>query len=318
MILWTIGFALLILAFFATVALLNSTIYSAHGFVSSYLSALNRHDSTTARELPGVKAPSGAATNLLTDESLGTISDIRMTSDTVGLSGLHRVVVNYRLGSRAESSTFSIEQTPSYLGLFSRWEFATSPLATVSVLPANDPRFQVNGTSVRQAGSPPAAHPYVVFTPGLYVFKHTSTYLDASAVDIPVTQPGSITPVKVEAEPNSEFVKEVSKELHQYYEKCATQKVMYPTDCPFGKTFGNRVVSAPTWSIVKDPPISLTPLEGHWLVPNSTGDAHLVVKVQSLYDGSISTFNGDVPFTVAYTVVIGAHEHLTITGLYTG
>ena len=67
---WTIGFALLILAFFGALALLNSTLYSAHGFVSSYLDALARHDATTARELPGVRAPRGAATNLLTDGAL--------------------------------------------------------------------------------------------------------------------------------------------------------------------------------------------------------------------------------------------------------
>jgi hypothetical protein len=315
---WTIGFALLILAFFGTVALLNSTIYSAHGFVSSYLDALNRHDATTARELPGVRAPSGAATNLLTDESLGTIGDIRLVSDTAGLSGVHRVVVSYTLGTRKESTTFGVEQTSSYLGLFSRWEFSTSPLATVSVLPANDPRFSVNGTEIRATGKAATSQSYVVFAPGLYVFSHKSVYLKASPVDIPVSEPGGVTPVKVEAEPNSLFVNEVSKELDKYYIACATQKVMYPTDCPFGKTFANRVVSTPAWSITKDPPVTIIPNDGSWLVPNATGQAHLVVKVQSLFDGSISTFDADVPFAVAYKVTIGAAEHLTITGLYTG
>jgi len=49
---WMIGFALLVGAFFGAVAILNSTVYSAHGFVSSYLDALNRHDATTARGFP--------------------------------------------------------------------------------------------------------------------------------------------------------------------------------------------------------------------------------------------------------------------------
>ena len=315
---WTIGFALLILAFFGTVWLLNSTIYSAHGFVSSYLDALNRHDATTARELPGVRAPSGAATNLLTDDSLGAISDIRLASDTAGLSGIHQVAMSYTLGSRAGSTTFAVRQTPSYLGLFSRWEFSTSPLATVSVLAANDPRFNVNGTAVRATGAAATTHSYEVFAPGLYVFDHKSLYLSASPVDIPVTEPGSVTPVKVEAEPNALFVHEVSKQLDAYYVKCATQKVMFPTDCPFGKTIANRVISTPVWSISKDPPVTIIPNVGTWLVPNATGEAHLVVKVQSLYDGSISTFDADVPFAVAYKVTIGAQDHLTITGLYTG
>ena len=312
---WTIGFALLILAFFGVLALLNSTLYSAHGFVSSYLDALARHDATTARELPGVRAPSGAATNLLTDDSLGSIGDIRLVSDTAGMSGVHRVIYDYTLGGRKGSTTFAIRQTASYLGLFSRWEFATSPLATVSVLPANDPRFRVGSTEVRAAGKPDTAHSYEVFAPGMYVFGSKSMYLSASSVDIPVSEPGSVTPVKVEAEPNKLFVTEVRKELEQYYVKCATQKVLFPTNCPFGKPFSNRVVSTPAWSMSQDPPVTIVPNGGSWLVPNATGQAHLVVKVQSLFNGAITTFDQDVPFSVSYRVTIGAENHLTITGL---
>jgi hypothetical protein len=315
---WTIGFALLILAFFGTVLLLNSTLYSANGFVRSYLDALNRHDATTARELPGVRAPSGEATDLLTDASLGTIRNIHLVSDTDGASGIDLVVMGYTLGTRTESTTFEVRDTPSYLGLFDRWEFASSPLATVSVLPANDPRFDVNGTAVRASGKPATAVPYVVFTPGFYVFSAKSLYLTASRVDVPVTEPGGVTPVKVEAEPNKLFVQEVSKQLDAYYRKCATQKVLFPTDCPFGETIANRAISTPVWSISKDPPVTIIPNLGSWLLPNETGQAHLIVKVQSLYNGSISTFDQDVPFNVAYKVTIGAHDHLTITGLYTG
>ena len=200
---WTIGFALLIIAFFAVIALLNSTVYSAHGFVSSYLDALNRHDATTARSLPGVSAPTGAATNLLTDDSLGTIGNIKLTSDTAGSSGVHRVVFGYTLGKRQESSTFAVRETSSYLGLFSRWEFSTSPLATVSVLAANDPRFRANGTAVRTNVKADSAEPFVVFAPGLYSFSHSSLYLSASPVAIPVTAPGAVTPVRIDAEPNA-------------------------------------------------------------------------------------------------------------------
>jgi hypothetical protein len=314
---WTIGFAVLILAFFGTVALFNSTIYSAHGFVSSYLDALNRHDATTARELPGVRAPTGAATDLLTDGSLGTIDDIRLTRDTAGASGVHSVVFAYKLGTRSEVTTFEVRQTPSYLGLFSRWEFTTSPLATVSVLAANDPRFSVNETSVTTAAKANSTQSYVVFAPGLYTFGHRSLYLTASPVNVPVTEPGAVTPVRVEAEPNAVFVKEVSKELDAFYAKCATQKVLFPTACPFGKTFANRVISTPAWAIHKDPPVTIIPNGGTWLVPSATGQAHLVVKVQSLFDGSVSTFDADVPFAVEYRVTIGANDHLTITGLGT-
>jgi hypothetical protein len=313
---WILGFALLILAFFGTVLLLDSTTYSAHGFVSSYLDALNRHDATTARELPGVRAATGVGTNLLTDGSLSAIDNIRLLRDTSGSDRIHRVEFAYRLGNRPETSTFYVTQTPSFLGLFSRWQFEKSPLATVSVTTPDDPRFRANGTNVRT--TVPDDHPqsYVVFAPGLYVFDLKSTYLTASPVDIPVTEPGGVTPVRVEAEPNAFFVKEVGKELHSYYLGCAKQTVMLPTSCPFGKTFANRVVSTPKWSMVSDPPVTITASHGDWLVPFATGQAHLVVKVQSLFDGSISTFDSNVPFAVSYSIKIGASNHLTITSLY--
>jgi hypothetical protein len=312
---WLIGFVLLIAAFFACVAILNATIYSAHGFVSSYLDALNRHDATTARSLPGVRAPSGVATNLLTDGALGTIADIRLEHDTAGAGGIHSVEYAYQLGGRHESSSYSIVQTSSYLGLFSRWAFEKSPLATVSVAAPHDPRFRVNATNVVSSVKRTQSQPYVVFTPGLYEFDLKTTYLVATPVSVPVTEPASVTPVRVEAEANKVFVREVSTELHKYYLTCATQTVLLPTACPFGKSFGNRVISTPAWSMVSDPPVTVIPdqTSGHWLVPSAVGVAHLVVKVQSLYDGSVSTFDADVSFTVSYTITIGPNNHLTIT-----
>ena len=315
---WMIGFVLLIAAFFGAVAILNATVYSAHGFVSSYLDALSRHDATTARELPGVRAPSGVDTTLLTDGALGSIVGIRLDRDTAGASGVHSVEFSYKLGKRTETSTFSVIQTQSFLGLFSRWSFDKSPLATVSVANPHDPRFRVNGTDVVSTVQSTQSQPFVVFAPGLYVFDHKTTYLVASPVSVPVTEPASVTPVRVEAEADAVFVKEVRKELDAYYIKCAKQTVLLPTSCPFGKTFSNRVVSTPVWKMVTNPPVTITPdhNSSHWLVPFATGQAHLVVKVQSLYDGSITTFDANVPFEVSYTIEVAADDHLTITSLY--
>jgi hypothetical protein len=313
-----VGIALLIAAFFGVVAILDSTVYSAHGFVSSYLDALNRHDATTARQLPGVRAPSGVDTSLLTDGALGTITSIHLMADTAGAGGVHTVTFSYQLGTRHETSSFEVVQTTSFLGLFSRWAFDKSPLATVSVATPHDSRFRVNGTPVVSKVSSAQSQSFVVFAPGLYEFDHRSTYLVATPVAVPVTEPASITPVRVEAEPNAMFLTEVRKELRQYYIKCATQTVLLPTSCPFGKSFSNRVVSVPAWAMVSDPPVTIVPdpTARRWLVPNAIGQAHLVVKVQSLFDGTISTFDGNVAFGVSYTIQIASDDHLTITSQY--
>jgi hypothetical protein len=318
LIIWGVGFALLIAAFAITVATLNGTLYSAHGFVQSYLDALARHDSTTAEQLPGVRPPAGATTELLTDDALGAIDGIHLERDASNSRGVHTVSFGYLLGGKRASSDFRVRQTGTFLGLFSQWTFQTSPLATVSVAVLHDPRFLVNGQSVTSPAKHSAASPYLVFAPGLYRFDHKSTYLMADAVDAPVTDPGSVTPVQIDVEANTAFVTEVRKELQQYLDKCATQHVLLPTSCPFGKTFDNRVDSTPDWAMKRYPAITIIPDHdsGKWLVPNTTAAAHLKVKVQSLFDGSVSTYDKDVSFEVSYSITVGDDNQLTITSLY--
>jgi hypothetical protein len=314
---WAIGFALLLGAFIAVVAILDSTVYSANGFISSYFDALNRHDATTARELPGVAAPNGTATNLLSDDALGTISRIHLVHDAVNSHGVHTVTYSYVLGKTAGTSDFEVKQTGAFLGIFPQWRFSTSPLATVAVSVLHDPRFRVNGTDVVTTAKKGAAASYVVFAPGLYTFDHESAYLVATPVNVPVVDPGSVTPVQVDVQANATFDKDVRTELDQYFTTCTTQKVLMPTSCPFGKSFNNRVVSTPAWKIAKDPAITIIPdgTTGNWLVPTTTGQAHLTVKVQSLFDGTVTTYDHDVPFAISYSIVIGADNHLTITEL---
>jgi hypothetical protein len=316
---WTIAFVLLIVAFVATLLILNSTLYSAHGFIRSYLDALNRHDATSASSFAGVEAPQGVPTTLLTDESLASISGIRLVSDRANASGSHTVTYSYTLGTKRESTAFSVRPTSPFLGLFTRWSFARSPLATVAVTVLHDARFRANGTDVTvPRKSTAGASSYVVFAPGLYTFDHRSTYLAAAPVKIPVSEPGSVTPVQVDVQANALFAKDVRSELDKYLTKCATQQVLLPTACPFGKTFNNRVDSSPHWSIKQFPKITIVPDHdsGKWLVPYTTATAHLTVKVQSLFDGSIRDYDKDVPFKLSYSIVIGADNHLTITSLY--
>ncbi len=52
---------------------------------------------------------------------------------------------------------------------------------------------------------------------------------------------------------------------------------------------------------------------GTWLVPTTPAAAHLVVQVRSLFDGSLSTFDEDVPFDVSYTISFPGDGSLLIT-----
>ena len=117
-------------------------------------------------------------------------------------------------------------------------------------------------------------------------------------------QPGTAVPAALDIQANQAFVDEVQRQVDEFLTECATQTVLLPTGCPFGETIDNRVISDPVWSMVEYPVMTLEPSGevATWKVPTTAGVAHIVVDVQSLFDGSISTTDEDVEFFVAYNV----------------
>jgi len=293
--------------------------------VKGYLSALERRDSASALEVPGVQTSNSAAPDLLTDAAMGQLSDVRVVRDTANADATHTVVVEYSFAapdgaeaSETSTSEFVVARDGTRLGLFPTWRFVTSPLNTISVTVQHDTTFDVNGysvTSTVDAGTPGT---YLVFAPGHYDLDHESTYLTATTVPLAVTAIGEIADATVDVQANEEFVAEVQKHVSAYLEECATQQVLMPTGCPFGKALANRVESAPAWSMATDPAVTIVPgvEPGTWAVPKTPAAAHLVVDVRSLFDGTLSTFDEDVPFEVQYALTFEADDRLLITAVY--
>lgn len=309
---WWLLLALILGAFALAVTVLNSTIYSAGGFVTSYLGALERHDVRAALETPGVRLINSAREELLTPEALGDLADVRVVSVT-DVGDLRSVRVEYTLDGVAAESTFIVEHTGLRLGFFNGWAFNESPMSGIQVLPLHDPRFRVNGVelTVGKGGS----GVWQVLVPGRYVVGHESTYLEADPVPLRITRAGSLTPATVEARANDHFVTEVQREVDAFLlEECATQQVLFPTGCPFGKALSNRVISPPVWTIPSLPRVAIVPGDspGTWVVDEAPGVAHLAVEVQSLFDGTISTLDEDVPFSLTWSVVIRSDDSVAV------
>jgi hypothetical protein len=320
---WSAVFALLFVGFGTSVVALNESLYSAHGFVGRYLEALARHDAAGALELPGVHTSNDAATDLLTDDAMGDLSGVRVVSDTAVSGGEHAVVVEYSLDAPgAAPSTarteFVVARDGTNFGLFPRWRFVQSPINTVSLTVLHDQRFSVNGHDLTTAAEPDSPATYLVFAPGAYVFAHDSEYLTAKPVPVGVDTIGEIVDVAVDVQANEEFVAEVQKHVSAYLEDCTTQTVLMPTGCPFGQKISNQVTTAPAWTMVTDPVITIVPGvdPGTWAVPRLPAMAHLVVGVRSLFDGTTSTFDEDVPFDVQYKLTFEPNRQLLITAVY--
>lgn len=303
-VIWLVLLGVLVGAFAATVLVLNSTLYSAGGFVGSYLSALERHNIDEALRTPGVLGVTDASNELLKPTALGKLDDIRMLSDDDMGDGFHVVSFEYTLAGKTLQSTFQVQHTGAGLGFFSRWAFAESPVSLLQVLPLHDAAFEVNGVKVRSDAGPNVVASYQVLTPGLFELTHHSDFLTAEPVAIAVTQGSSVAPVELDIQANSAFVSKMQEQVDSYLDDCTASTVLFPTDCPFGQELSNRVESTPEWSMARYPAITIEPgsVTGTWVIPDAQGAAHLKVDVRSLFDGTLSTFDEDVQFALRWVI----------------
>ncbi len=321
--------ALLVGALFAAIGSLNREVYSAGGFVRQYLDAVARHDTTGAMSLPGVRPtdrqleaaglPQDLPSSLLRASVLGTISDIRLTSDTESAPDVHTVVYEFRLGGGKSTMEFTVAQTGTFAGVFDRWRFSTSPLAVLQVTVLHAATFTVNGLTLDTRAHAAADAPttfsnqaaYLAFAPTLYSFEHDSSLLTAAPTKVPVSTSGA-TDVTVDALPNDTFIKQAQTELNAFLDACTTQQVLNPSNCPFGIEIDDRVLGLPIWSIAEYPVVTLAPGETMFEMPDTVGQAHIVVDVQSLFDGEMTTRDENVQFAIGLSVTIQSDGALAI------
>lgn len=303
-IVWAGAFAALLIAAAVAIAVVNSTVLSASGFVRVYLDSLARGDVAGALELPGV-APLGVDTSLLRDDMLDTFEDVELRSTEID-DDVHLVRYGWTVEGGSYESTFRVERAGSRFGVFPRWAFAESPTAVLSIRVVNDDRFRVNGvdTSTGVAATRPVER--AVFVPGRYVIDHESRFLHSADFVVTASRPGSVTSGSLRVRANEAFVEQLDVELARFLDGCAAQGVLLPTGCPFGQQIQNRVVSEPVWSIEESPRAVVEPSGeyGVWRMLPASGVARLVVEVQSLFDGSVSTFDEWIPFQIGARISI--------------
>ena len=314
---WLVLLGMLLLAFLGVVTTLNVTVYSASGFVSSYLHTVARQDVDEARRMPGVSVSAGGTDELLAPGTLASLTDIHLVRDTDDGGGRHTVLYGYTIGGSKGTSSFAVEHTGARLGVFSAWRFVHSPQSLLSVTVQNGSGVVANGVTlpIIPAGQ---THSYRVLTPSRVVLSHSSTYLAAAKVAALTDEPATVAQATVNIQANPAFIREVQKELDKFLAACTTQKVLLPTGCPMGKQITDRLQNAPTWTIAKYPIVTIVPgnTVGRWQVPESQAVAHLTVKVKSIFDGTLSTFDADVPFTVRYLITFADDGSPTITAQY--
>ncbi len=307
---WLVVGALAVAIGFGVVLGLNATVFGSAGFVRVYLEAVARGDARGALSMPGVAADPDARADFLVDAALGGLDALQEVAVERRPDGTEEVTFAWRTGTTVGASTFTVERIGTRLGLFPEWGFVASPVATVDVTIAHDERFDLNGVAAETGIGAAAPVSYAVLAPGVYRLDHHSTYLEAAAVDVVVDLAPPRVSASLDVQASPALLTQITTEVHDYLRECATQEVLFPTGCPLGHAIANRVVSTPAWSIAEYPELTVGPGPefGTWLVPSADVVSHLRVDVQSLFDGTVSTFDEDLPLTVSYVVTIQADD----------
>lgn len=327
--LWSGVAVLLLVALASTIGALNRDVYSAHGFVRNYLSALESRDADVALAFPGVRIPttelqqrglpSDAASTLLRNSVIKPPTDIRLESDTETAPGHHTVVYSGMLAGKRQNFSFEVEHTGRFALVFDSWRFATSPVGALTVTVLHDTGFTINGLALD-----PRAHPaagtspgfnntadYLVLTPGQFDLTRDTELLRAEPVTTAVPSAG-IVPVSLDVRPTASFVGEVQSQINHFLDDCATQTVLQPTGCPFGTVIDDRILGDPAWSIAAYPAVSVGADDTAFQVPETPGTAHIKVEVKSLFDGEQSVVDRDEPFTIGASITISGDGTLNI------
>jgi len=300
---------LLVVAFIVAVAVLNQTVYTPAGFVRGYLDALARHDVKAALSLAGPLPSSSAEGDLLVSEVLGVLQSYSV-SETGSTGDVRTVTVDYRADGRDGRTSFRVEQTGSVLAMFPTWGFASSPLAELELTVQHARDFTANGVRF-VAPIQDVASTYLAFTPGVITFAHRSEFLTAPNQTVVLGSPRSQRSIAIDAQANSEFIRIVEEQVHEYLDACVAQQRLFPVGCPFGQVINDRLDSPPVWSIVAYPAVTIEPttVPGEWRVPAATGTVRLQVDVRSIADGDVTPFDTEMEFAMSFAATfVGARE----------
>ena len=318
---WAIVGAMLIAAAFAAIGALNRDVYGAGAFVGNYLSKLQEKDAAAALRIPGVTLekdelteaglPESSSNALLRKAALPDLTDLVLVDDVEEGNGVHAVTWSFESNDAYGESTFLVKSSGTRFPLIPTWSFEQSPLAVVNLTVEHSTVFTTNGfdldTRSLSDEKTPAFDNIVnvqVFTPGEYVFESTSEFVTSDPESVLVDEPTRVHEAAVEATPTDEFIAAAQKAVNAQLDACTEQKVLQPTGCPFGMVVDDRISGEPEWSFDEYPEISVEPGAESWLIPTVQGDAHLKADVQSLFDGSITRYDEDVPFSMVGNIYV--------------
>ncbi|RZS56198.1 hypothetical protein EV141_1651 [Microcella putealis] len=268
--------------------------------VERYLEALAADQLPAAAALSGLE-PGDALP--LGDEGEPTV--LRVVAAQPRDGGRVAVTALYGGDNDAATVIFLLEPAERLAGIIPQWRFVEPPVTRIPVGVDQHTELLVSGRALVTPG-PGETAIATAFIPARVSVANAEPFLDAASTRI---RPRSVAPppVILTATPSERLVREVERQLTEVLDTCATQEVLQPSGCPFGRAVtGDRVIDRPAWMRVDAPQVSLTlsANPGRFSLDGSA-TMRVEVEVQSLFDGTVSRLTEDVVADVSGIVVLG-------------
>ncbi len=318
---------------------LTATLYSAPAFVERYFATIASDDIGAVMRISGVDLDEAALEAAEIDPTVsrgllqsGAIAasptNVRVASvetagtrDSVELAtaGEVLVTVSYELVGESHEATYRVAPSAPMWGVIPSWRFVESPLGVLNVTVAHGSLFTAGSHTLDTRASATGDElqaftqtaQYLVVAPAVYQLSYDSTLLTAEPVTASALSAG-MAAVSLDVQPTEAYVKKVQEELDEFLETCEDQHVLQPTGCPFGIVIDDRVVDEPEWTLVENPEVTLEAGDTAFVMPQTEGTVHLKMRVQDLYDGTISTIDRDETYTVGISTRVSSSGRISI------
>jgi hypothetical protein len=276
----------------ATVLVVNLTLFSAAGHVSSYLRALESENFGLAASRAGL-----SETPRVTPLNGSGIENPKVVGAAALANGDVAVRAEYEILGATQSTVFVVEPGEPVLFFFTQWRFAKAPTSSLEFSVIGDNRVTVNASDLvlTTLGVPPRVK---VLVPGHYEASLETEWLESEVASATVSEVGSTTPIRLRLQPTSQLRDTAASAVEEFLNDCVNQKVLQPVGCPFGVSIDDRVLGSPEWKILDYPEVALA-LSGDrasWSMVATGGVAEVTIQVQSLFDGTVEQRVDEVSF----------------------
>ncbi|MDN5807902.1 MAG: hypothetical protein L0J17_15330 [Brevibacterium sp.] len=286
----------------AAVPLLNLTIYTPARAAEAYISAIE--DADAERAFSYLASPTPNSTLALNHDVLNAAPDLPRDAEATTVSieeDQAKVRLSYVLSSQTQTVDLSMVKLPATAGLFDRWAIEQEEWPTLDLQVQGSSTATINGYGV-SAGTVP------VLFPATYLVGFDATYLKSKPERVEVTAPTDTAEIALSPEPTAKLEEAVNEQVTEHLQKCVKAKTLYPSDCVFGYDTDNEILGEVTWSLVREPKVSLTASGNDLELTPSTVEVRIQGRYRDIVTAAEHDFDETLSFVMGGSVVVKSSQ----------